>query len=84
MWRAMETGLWDHWRKSHVPSTDRCKLDAYKREERKKKPKSINLSDLSGAFLVLGVGLFLAFMVFTVERVVYLVSGRFITAGINE
>lgn len=84
MWRAMETGLWDHWRKSHVPSTDKCKLDAYKKKERKETPKSIKLNDLSGAFLVLGIGWSLALMVFAFERVVFLATayGRTI-AGIH-
>lgn len=81
MWRAIETGLIDYWKKKNVPSMDRCKLNGQQQQstDNNGKPKSIKFIHLSCAFFVLAVGLGLAILAFLLENVVSL--GQKILAG---
>lgn len=69
LWRIVEVGLYDYWNAKHVPIDNKCSLKA--NEAKKKKPKALKFTQLSSAFLVLGIGLSLSFLVFLIERIVY-------------
>jgi len=53
-----------------VPTPDDCLTYKYQEKQTTKKPR-ISLKNLSGAFLILGVGINIAFFVFLVEKIVY-------------
>lgn len=63
--QAASAGLFQHWRKRSV-SVDKCKID---KKNHKEKVEPIKLIHLSSAFLVLGVGLSLGFLVFLLEKI---------------
>jgi len=69
LWRAVETGLIDYWKKKHVPSMDRCNINNKKDSN---KPKPFTFYNLSCAFFVLAVGLGLALLAFLIENVIAL------------
>ena len=66
MW---EFGLLDHWTDEtfHVPNAEKC-FDVKQRKSTKNVP--IKLVDLTGAFLILGIGLGLAVLCFLLEIIV--------------
>jgi len=65
-----ESGLVDHWFKMYQPSMAQCSLDNYK--ETTAKLRRLSKIDLLGCFILLGLGLSLAFLVFLIERIVAL------------
>jgi len=67
-WR--ESGLVDHWFKMHQPSMTECSLENYK--DTTAKLRRLSKVDLLGCFILLGLGLSLAFLVFLIERIVAL------------
>ena len=65
MW---EYGLLDHWVEEafHIPGAEKCFV-----KEKSTKKAAIKLIDLTGAFLILGIGLGLATLCFLIERIVF-------------
>ena len=65
MW---EYGLLDHWVEEafHIPGAEKCFV-----KEKSTKKAAIKLVDLTGAFLILGIGLGLATLCFLIERIVF-------------
>ena len=63
--RANEAGLVDFWKKKHIPSMDRCKLENQDKKDRR--PTAITLAQLSSAFAILGVGTTLALLAYIFE-----------------
>ncbi len=77
MWRLMEYGLYDYWKREYVRSIEKCNSNPtgnQKKSQGKEPNKPIRLMELSSAFLILGVGLSLSFFVFLMERVIH--TGR--------
>lgn len=73
MWRLMEYGLYDYWKREYVRSVEKCNSNPtgnQKKSQGKAPNKPIRLIELSSAFLILGVGLSLSFFVFLMERVI--------------
>nr|CAH0107788.1 unnamed protein product [Daphnia galeata] len=62
--QLIETGLGEYWKKIHWPPLSR-KCDDIKRSEG---PKSLSLTDLQGAFLILALGSGMASVIFVAER----------------
>ncbi len=61
----MEAGLGIYWKKVYwPPSGSKCDVRQFNTG-----PKSLRLSDLQGAFLILTIGSGLAFLIFLVEKV---------------
>ena len=60
-------GLIQHWEKQFLPQPNEC---ATKYLEKPEKPR-ISLKNLSGAFLLLLVGISVAILVFIIEKIVY-------------
>ena len=69
LWRLMEAGLVDHWKKVYIPSIGQCDLNTYQNSQKKTKP--IRLIELSSAFFVLGIGLGLSILAFLMERIIH-------------
>jgi len=65
-----ESGLMDQWFKMYQPSMTKCSLDKYK--DTTAQHKILSKMDLLGCFILLGLGLSLAFLVFLIERIVAL------------
>lgn len=65
----IEAGLREYWKKLYWPPSNR-KCDNAKKFLG---PKSLSLSDLQGAFLILAIGSGAAFVTFVLEGVVFLV-----------
>ena len=65
---AWEFGLVDHWVNEgfYIPGTDKC----FDNKPKKARDVPINLVDLTGAFLILGIGLGLAILNFLIELIV--------------
>ena len=63
--RANEAGLVDFWKKKHIPSMDRCKLE--NQDQKDRRPTAITLAQLSSAFAILGVGTTLALLAYILE-----------------
>lgn len=70
--RSFENGLGDYWKKKHVPSMDRCKLE----NQDVGGPKPISLFELSSAFVILGIGLSLGILVYLVEKIISVYKER--------
>lgn len=64
MQRAREMGLNTVWRKKHIPNIDKCMLD---NQDKDRKPTPITLSQISSAFVVLGIGFAVAALTFLLE-----------------
>ena len=60
-------GLIQHWGKQFIPQPGECRNNYQNVPE---KPR-ISLKNLSGAFLILVVGLTLAFLAFIMEKIIY-------------
>jgi len=65
MYRASEADLVDFWKKKHIPSTDRCKME--NQDQKDRKPTPINLTQLSSAFAILSVGIVMAILAYIFE-----------------
>lgn len=63
--RASEAGLVDFWKKKHIPSMDRCKME--NQDQKDRQPTPITLTQLSSAFAILGVGTVMAILVYIFE-----------------
>ena len=68
-------GLIQHWEKNFAPQPNEC---ATKYSEIPNKPR-ISLKNLSGAFLLLIVGLSIATLVFIIETIVYYHKKNFVS-----
>ncbi len=62
----METGLGEYWKNIYWPPSSR-KCDDVKRSGG---PKSLNLTDLQGAFVILALGYGVAFAIFVAEGII--------------
>ncbi|EFX79932.1 hypothetical protein DAPPUDRAFT_103895 [Daphnia pulex] len=72
-----ETGLPYHWVGNFVPRVPECLLiTKNKRKENSVRRGAIRLDDLTGAFLILGVGFGLATFIFILEKIVYFKNKR--------
>lgn len=74
LWRTIEAGLYDFWKKIHTPSMEKCNLNKY--QGNKGKPKAIRFIELSNAFLILGVGVGLSILAFLAERIASIYAGK--------
>lgn len=68
-WLA-ESGLVGHWIKNIQPKLDQCQLEHYKKTLAEKRVLSIN--DLAGPFLFLLAGMAISFLVFLVEKIIFI------------
>ena len=61
-----QSGLLEYWRKKFFPSVSYCDWTLSKT-----KPRKLNLGDVQSPFLILGLGLSLAFIAFITERLIF-------------
>ena len=66
--RAWEMGLPQHWMKTTSKQAPECSTKN-RPEAARKRP--IRINDLTGAFLVFGIGMGLALLAFLMEKIVY-------------
>ena len=68
-----EAGLLDHWMRVVRPDVRRCLAKA--KEKYKSSPESaftaLSLTNLNGAFVILGIGYVAAFFVFIGEKIIF-------------
>ena len=62
--RLWETGLLDKWRRIHLPNVDKC----VKANAKKTSVLRLNLNNLSGIFILLGIGYGIAIVAFSGEK----------------
>ncbi len=71
-----ETGLPRHWVINFVPQAPNKCLAKKNLKKNSVRRGAIRLDDLMGAFLILGVGVGLATLVFVLEKIIYFRSQR--------
>lgn len=60
-------GLIEYWMKFHVASPRQC-LDTITRHNKQSANPRLSLKNLTGAFVILGFGCMISFLVFVIER----------------
>lgn len=65
-----ETGLPPFWVKNGLPNAPKCFAKSKTRDNNSARQGAIRLDDLTGAFLILGIGFGLATFVFLLEKII--------------
>jgi ionotropic glutamate receptor len=73
----LQTGMIDHWDSWFRPMPRQCKANVKKGDKKREtKHMPISLKNLTGAFLVLSVGLSISFLAFLVEQIISMIVKR--------